>query len=86
MLKLNYIRKISIALIIGCGIPIVANAGVELEIHKMCSSARDYKGCVELNSKKSSLPKCNFLNKRRACYGVETVSYTHLTLPTICSV
>ena len=72
MSKLNYFRKISIALIIGCGIPIVANAGVESEIHKMCSSVMDYKGCVEINSKKSSLPKCNFLNKKRACYGEKT--------------
>ena len=25
--------------------------------------AADYKGCVELNTKKSSLPKCNFFRK-----------------------
>ncbi len=72
MSKLNSFRKISIALIISCGIPIIANAGVESEIHKMCSSVKDYKGCVEINSKKSTLPKCNFFNKKRACYGEET--------------
>ena len=73
MLKLNFFRNISIQLIIGCGFPIIVNAGVESEIHKMCSSAADYKGCVELNSYKSSLPKCNFFNKNGACYGEETL-------------
>ena len=66
MSKLNFFRKISISLIIGFGFPIIANAGVESEIHKMCSSTLDYKGCVELNSYKSSLPECYFPSEEEA--------------------
>ena len=43
--------------------PAAVNAKVDPAVNEMCMKAADYKGCVELNTKKSSLPKCNFFRK-----------------------
>ena len=36
---------------------------VDPKVNEMCLKAADYKGCVELNTKKTSLPKCNIFRK-----------------------
>ena len=49
-------------------LPTAVNANVDPQVNEMCLKATDYKGCVELNTKKSTLPKCNFFRKDN-CFG-----------------
>jgi len=53
-------RKLLIPLLAALALPTAVNANVDPQVNEMCLKAADYKGCVELNTKKSSLPKCNW--------------------------
>ena len=44
------------------------NANIDSRINEICMGAADYKGCVELNTEKVTLPKCNSSRKNN-CSG-----------------
>ena len=52
-------KRLLIPLLAAIALPTAVNAGVDSEVHKLCSGVTDYKGCVELNSKKSVVPLCD---------------------------
>ena len=79
-------KRLLLPLLAVIALPNTANAEISDRLHKKCLDARDYAGCVKTN-KKPSLQKDKkisgigirlFLNSDTA----ESVSYTHLTLPT----
>ena len=67
-------------------IPILANfalttsvsANIDARINEICMNAADYKGCVELNTKKYSLPKCNFFLKTKCIGEIEFTNGKYL--------
>ena len=67
-------KYLLLPLIAALALPAQVNANVDPKINEMCLKAEDYKGCVELNSKKVSLPKCNFF-RRDNCIREETNDY-----------
>ncbi len=56
-------KRFLIPLLAALALPTAVNANVDPEVAEVCMKAADYKGCVELNTKKSSLPKCNWIRK-----------------------
>ena len=69
-------RKLLISFLAAFALPTAVNANVDPQVNEMCLKAADYKGCVELNTKKSSLPKCNWFRKDN-CIG--EIIYTNGT-------
>tara|TARA_Y100001968_G_scaffold92842_1_gene83483 strand:- start:446 stop:784 length:339 start_codon:yes stop_codon:yes gene_type:complete len=67
-------KRLLLPLLAALALPAQVNANVDPKINEMCLKAADYKGCVELNSKKVSLPKCNFF-RRDNCIREETNDY-----------
>ena len=61
-------KRFLIPLLAALVLPTEVNANVDPAVNEMCMKAADFKGCVELNTKKSSLPKCNFFRKDK-CVG-----------------
>ena len=56
-------KRLLLPLLTALALPTAVNANVDPQVNEMCMKATDYKGCVELNTKKSNLPKCNWIRK-----------------------
>ncbi len=54
-------KRFFIPLLAAFTLPTAVNANIDPKVAEMCMKAADYKGCIELNTRKSSLPRCNFL-------------------------
>ena len=63
-----------VALLAAATSPTAVNANVDARINEICMGAADYKGCVELNTEKLTLPDCNFFRKTK-CTG--EIKYTN---------
>ena len=61
-------KRLLLPLLAALALPTAVNANVDPQVNEMCLKAADYKGCVELNTKKSNLPKCNWFRKDN-CFG-----------------
>tara|TARA_Y100001968_G_C18778562_1_gene445589 strand:- start:241 stop:420 length:180 start_codon:yes stop_codon:yes gene_type:complete len=46
-------KRLLLPLLAALALPSTVNANVDKKVHKLCSGVTDYKGCVELNNKKS---------------------------------
>ena len=67
-------KRFLISLLAAVALPVAVKANVDPRVNEMCMKATDYKGCVELNTKKSNLPKCNFI-RRDNC--IKEITYTN---------
>ncbi len=69
-------KRLLLPLLAALALPTAVNANVDPRINQICMSATDYKGCVELYTKKFTLPKCNTFRKTK-CTG--EIKYTNAT-------
>ena len=58
-------KRLLLLLIASFAIPVIARSSTSSEIHKLCSKAKDYKGCVELKSQKTTITECGVIEAMR---------------------
>ena len=67
-----------------CGKVLKASRNVSEETHRIANNVETSKNFVKLSDNITLVPTYNLLSESLRC--IDAVSYTHLTLPTICSV